>query len=246
MPIDWLRADWPAPDTIVAGTTTRAGGVSRGRYESLNLGAHVGDDAGNVRENRRRLLRALDMPGEPLWLQQVHGTDVVPGGSYASPPQGDAAVATRSDDVLVIMTADCLPVMLCSSNGEEFAAAHCGWRSLAGGILGKTVAAMKSEPPDLLAWLGPAIAQPAFEVGAEVRDAFVTQSPAAEQHFAANERGRWQADLYGLARLKLAEAGVLRVSGGGHCTYADAKRFFSYRRDGQTGRMASFVFRRAP
>lgn len=246
MPVDWIRADWPAPDSVVCGTTTRSGGVSSGRYESLNLGAHVGDDAGNVGENRRRLLQSLAMPGEPLWLQQVHGTDVVVGNAGSGPPRADAAVAAGADDVLVIMTADCLPVMLCSQTGEELAAAHCGWRGLAGGVIGATVAAMRSRPAELLAWLGPAISQSAFEVGDEVRDAFVSASPSAGPHFAANERGRWQADLYGLARLKLAEAGVLRVSGGGHCTYSDADRFFSYRRDGETGRMASFLFRRTP
>ena len=246
MPPDWIAADWPAPDVIVAGTSTRVGGVSTDRFDSLNVGAHVGDDAANVAENRRRLIESAGMPGEPRWLRQVHGTGISTASDDAGSPRADAAITTAAGDVLVIMTADCLPVLLCASDGNELAAAHCGWRSLAGGILGKTVAAMRSEPADLLAWLGPAISQAAFEVGNDVRDAFLAGSPVAEQHFEPNDRGRWQADLYGLARLKLAESGVLRVSGGGRCTFSESEKFFSYRRDGETGRMASFIFRRTP
>ena len=246
MPIDWIRADWPAPHGVVAGTTTRIGGVSAGIYDSLNLGAHVGDDAGHVAENRARLIDATQMPAEPRWLQQVHGTDIAAAGSYHEPPQADAAISTGSDDVLVIMTADCLPVMLCSSSGNELGAAHCGWRSLAGGILEKTVESMQVDPAGVLAWFGPAISPAAFEVGDDVRDAFVSGTPGAGEHVTANERGRWQADLYGLARLKLAEAGVTQVFGGGFCTYADPDRFYSYRRDGETGRMATFIYRQKP
>ena len=243
MPIDWINADWPAPDNVVAGTSTRIGGVSDGEFASLNLGAHVGDENRCVLENRRRLADTLQLPAEPLWLTQVHGTQVASGSAEA--PEADASVAARPGQVLALMTADCLPVLFCSDNGDEIGAAHCGWRGLAAGVLENTLDAMRTNPGDVMAWLGPAISQSAFEVGDEVREAFVAASPGADVHFVANERGRWQADLVGLARLRLSDAGVTRVFGGQHCTYTDRERFFSYRRDGQTGRMGSFVLIRA-
>ena len=219
MPIDWIRADWPAPPTLVAGTSTRHGGVSRGRYESLNLGAHVGDDADAVARNRRRLIKECQIPNEPRWLRQVHGDRVVADDFDKPPAAADASVSSRGDDVLVIMSADCLPVVLFAASGNQIAAAHCGWRSLSAGILDKTVSAMECDPSNVHAWLGPAISQVAFEVGDEVRDAFVSMRGAAADYFEHNARGRWQADLYGLARLQLRAAGAC-------------------------GRMATFIFRR--
>ena len=240
--IGWIPADWPAPETIVAGTTTRRGGVSRGAHAALNLGGLVNDSDEAVSENRRRVREQLALPSEPLWLQQVHGTRVARSVEDAANP-ADAAVGSEKIDTLAIMTADCLPVLFCSRDGKHIAAAHGGWRGLAEGILAETVSALPIPPSELLAWLGPAIAQPAFEVGGEVREAFVRQGDAFAACFEQNARGRWQADLYAIARIQLAGAGVDDVSGGEFCTFADEDRFFSYRRDAGCGRMASIISR---
>lgn len=240
--VNWIKADWPAPAGIIAGCTTRAGGVSAGRYAALNLGDHVGDAPAKVAENRRRLVAALELPAEPCWLEQVHGNRVI-DADPASVATADGVVSRDGRDVLGIMTADCLPVLLCSEASLEIAALHCGWRSLAAGIIPRAVERLESPPSALLAWLGPAISQPAFEVGDDVRDVFLSGIHGASACFEPNERGRWQADLYALARLYLADAGVGAVYGGGHCTYSDDRRFFSYRRDGETGRMASVITR---
>ncbi len=212
MSTDWIAADWPAPESVVAGTVLRNGEIA-----------------------------ALQLPGEPSWLQQVHGADVVAAGHYDVPPPADASIGQRSGDVCVVRTADCLPVLFCSSDGTEIAAAHAGWRGLAAGILEATVARMGHEASDLMAWLGPAISQPAFEVGGEVRDAFVELDAGAAGCFERNERGRWQADLYALAQRRLAAVGVGACYGGGLCTFADSERFYSYRRNADTGRMVSFI-----
>ena len=243
MTVTWIRADWPAPDGIIAGCTTRIGGVSTGSYESLNLGAHTGDIPHAVRENRRRFVDACTLPSEPIWLSQVHGSRVTNEPSQGE--EADASFTGESDVVCAVMIADCLPVLFASDDGRWVAAAHAGWRGLASGVLENTVDTFACRPAAILAWLGPAISQRAFEVGAEVRDAFVAHDGAAASCFVANERGRWQADLYELARGRLKSVGVDRIFGGGFCTFGDAKRFFSYRRDGQCGRMAGFVFRRA-
>ena len=238
----WIQADWSAPEGVVAGCSTRDGGVSLGRYASLNLGEHVGDEQDSVRENRRRLASACELPSEPVWLNQVHGKDVV-----TAPEAGMTADASMTDQrnvVCVVMVADCLPVLFCNDDGSRVAAAHAGWRGLAAGVLENTVDAFDDPPERLQAWLGPAISQPAFEVGDEVREAFLAHDPAAGRHFEQNARRRWQADLYGIARQRLSAAGVRRVTGGDFCTYGDEARFFSHRRDGTCGRMAAFVFRR--
>ncbi len=239
----WITADWPAPDTVVAGTTTRAGGVSAGVFESLNLGVHVGDDPAAVAENRGRFVAMCDLPGEPGWLTQVHGTAVSVAGETDA-AESDAAIARDPATVVAVLTADCLPILLCARSGAEVAAIHGGWRGLAAGVVTTTLSRMATAPDGLMAWLGPAISQAAFEVGGEVRQAFVDREAAAAACFEPNERGRWQADLYGLARLQLRAAGVSAVYGGEHCTNRDPDRFFSYRRDGQCGRMASFVCRK--
>ena len=240
MSTDWLRPDWPAPDSIVAGTTVRSGGVSEGAFESLNLGDHVGDDPQCVAENRRRFVAESGIGAEPGWLTQVHGTAVRVSGETA-PTEADAAIARDPGATVAVLTADCLPILLCADLGDEIAAIHAGWRGLAAGIVAETIAGMKTRPERLLAWLGPAISQPAFEVGGEVRAAFTDDDPEAAACFLRNERGRWQADLYALARRRLEAAGVDAVYGGGLCTFSDRARFFSYRRDGQCGRMATFI-----
>lgn len=244
--IAFLPADWPAPAGVVAGTTCRDGGVSRGAYSSLNLASHVGDDPAAVAVNRKRASAACGFPSEPRWLRQVHGKNVLRAGASAEPAEADAIVASGPGVVCAVLTADCLPVVFASRHGNEVAAAHAGWRGLAAGVLEATVSAMNASPGDLLAWLGPAISQAAFEVGAEVRAAFLDADPGAESCFRETESGRWLADLYALARRRLAACGLEAVYGGGHCTYAEPETWFSYRRDGECGRMATFIYCRLP
>ena len=244
MTMSWIPADWPAPDTVVGGTTLRTGGVSTGKFDSLNLAAHVGDEPATVAENRRRFGMTHSLPSEPVWLRQVHGAVVALGDSAPTLPEADGIVATESDVVCAVLTADCLPVLLATADGSAVAAAHAGWRGLGAGILEETIATLGVPSEQILAWLGPAISKPAFEVGAEVREQFIDQSEGAAACFSENRRGRWQADLHGLAVLRLRDCGVARVFGGGCCTYGDPTRFFSYRRDGRCGRMATFIFRK--
>lgn len=243
--LHWITPDWPAPRNVRAASTLRMGGVSRGAYASLNLGSHVGDEPDAVRENRARLRRALELPGEPLWLNQVHGSTVVDATTYgeADPPTADASISFAVDRVCVILTADCLPVLLCDREGTRIAAVHCGWRGLASGALSATVEALQATGKNLIAWLGPAIEPDAFEVGGEVREQFIQSHPDNAVAFTENARGRWQADLERLARLELRRLGVDSIYGGGYRCYADRERFFSYRRDGKTGRMATMIWR---
>lgn len=240
----WIPADWPAPDNVVGGTTLRTGGVSCGEFASLNLADHVGDESAAVSENRHRFRSDFSLPCEPDWLNQVHGTDVARGNCAASPHEADGIVANEAGVVCAVLTADCLPVLLTTVEGTSVAAAHAGWRGLSAGILEATITALEEVPERILAWLGPAISQPAFEVGDEVREQFTSQFEAAEACFSANDSGRWQADLYGLATLRLQACGVTRIFGGGLCTHAEEERFFSYRRDGRCGRMATFIYRK--
>lgn len=236
-----IRPDWPVPGNVRALQTTRAGGVSSAPYDSLNLGAHVGDLPLAVARNRQSLSSL--MPGEPVWLEQVHGTTVVNADLASCAPRADAAVARQRGSVCVVMTADCLPVLLCDTAGTVVGAAHAGWKGLATGVIEATVQAMGAPSQDLMAWLGPAIGQSAFEVGDEVREAFVSQHPQAADAFApGKEPGKWLADIYRLARLRLTALGVTRIYGGEHCTFSEPQRFFSYRRDGATGRMGTFIW----
>jgi YfiH family protein len=230
--------DWPAPPNVRAWVTERG---SAARYGALNLALHVGDDANAVAANRGRLRAALELPSEPRWLEQVHGVRVLDLDREHG-VQADGAVTSRAGVVCVVMTADCLPVLLCDRDGSRVGVAHAGWRGLLNGVLPAAVSALRLDPNDLIAWLGPAIGQAAFEVGTEVRDAFVASSAAASRRFLPNARGRWQGDLYGLARDSLAAAGVRSVYGGGFCTYTDADRFFSHRREAPCGRMATLVW----
>lgn len=237
-----IEADWPAPSNVRAMATTRVGGVSVGPYASLNLGAHVGDEKSAVTENRRRLRTALGLPREPLWLDQVHGTAVVEAFPHDAPPTADASFARSPGHACAVLTADCLPVLFCDRDGTRVAAAHAGWRGLAGGVLGNALRAMNVAPERVIAWLGPAIEKDAYEVGAEVRERFVAASADNAHAFEANAHGRWQADLYDLARRELARLGVTHVFGGGFRCYADRDRFYSFRRDGTTGRLAALVW----
>jgi YfiH family protein len=234
---------------VRAAFSWRAGGVSAAPYAALNLAMHVGDDAGAVRANRAALRAALQLPCEPQWLQQVHGRAVLTIDqplAAESVPVADAAVTRAAGVPLAIMVADCLPVLLASRDGRVIGAAHAGWRGLADGVIEATVRAMAIPGAELLAWLGPCIRQPHFEVGDEVRAAFIAGSGAGREAtlaaFAVNARGRWQCDLAALARLRLQRAGVGAVTDCGICTYADAARCFSHRRDGQTGRMAALLW----
>jgi polyphenol oxidase len=251
---DIIFPRWPAPAGIRAAFTLRTGGgVSEPPFDTCNIAAHVGDDPGAVAENRARLRASLELPAEPAWLEQVHGNRVadldrggLDGAALAdSPTAADAAVTRAAGRVCAIQVADCMPVLFAAADGSAVGAAHAGWRGLAGGVLEATVRAMQTPPGELLAWLGPAIGPAHFEVGAEVRAAFVAADTGAAAAFTANPGGRWQCDLYALARRKLAALGVSGpcVFGGSWCTYADAGRFFSYRRDGRCGRMAALIWR---
>lgn len=239
----WLRPDWPAPPGVGALATTRAGGVSSRPYASLNLGQHGGDDPAAVRENRERLAQAL--PAEPLWLKQVHGAAVaVHAGLTGAEPEADAAVAFGPGRVCAVLTADCLPVLFCDRSGSRVAAAHAGWRGLRAGVLEASVEALACAPSELIAWLGPAIGPRAYEVGEDVRSAFLAD-PERDFRPAFTASGdRWLLDLYAAARIALAARGVTQVFGGGRCTHAEAERFYSYRRDGRTGRQACLVWLR--
>lgn len=242
---DWIVPDWPAPARVRTLISTRRGGVSVAPYASLNLGDHVGDDPLAVHENRARLAGRL--PAAPRWLNQVHGTTVIDAADARLPPlpAADAAFARSPGIVCAVLTADCLPVLFCDRSGSVVAAAHAGWRGLQAGILEQTVAAMAVPNTDLMVYLGPAIGPQAFAVGDAVRTAFVdahAEAAAAFRPLQQSGSGGWLADLYLLARQRLARLGVEAVYGGGYCTVQQASRFFSYRREGATGRMASLIW----
>jgi polyphenol oxidase len=240
--IQFIIPDWPAPANVRATVTTRSGGVSHAPYDSFNLATHVGDDPTAVRENRSRLRTALTLPAEPVWLKQVHGVAVVDAAQGGVEPEADGAFAAQPGTVCAVLTADCLPVLLCNRAGTKVAALHAGWRGLAGGVIEAGVEALSVPGSELLAWLGPAIGPEVFEVGPEVRAAFVQDDAQAAQAFRAAREGKYLADIYLLARLRLQRLGVTAVYGGGLCTVTDSARFYSYRRDGATGRMASLIW----
>ncbi len=237
---DWILPDWPCPPSVRALITTRSGGVSTGAYASMNLGTAVGDVPEKVSENRRRLAACL--PSAPRWLRQVHGTAVVAAERVAEPVEADASVATTANTVCAVMVADCLPVLLCDRRGQVVAAAHAGWRGLCAGVIENTVRSMPAPASDLLAYLGPAIGPEAFEVGDEVRTAFVGRDSRAAAAFRRHRQGKWMADLFTLARQRLAGIGVSAIYGGGDCTHSDSARFFSHRRDKVSGRMAALIW----
>ena len=242
---NWIVPDWEAPPRVRAVSTTRAGGVSPPPYDTLNLGDHVGDDVANVAANRQRLRQALGLAEEPCWLQQVHSDRVVQV-EVAGVHKADGAFTTRARVVCAVMTADCLPILLCDQAGTRVGALHAGWRGLAAGIVESGVAALGGRAASLMAWLGPAIGPDRFEVGAEVREIFLRTDAGAAVAFTPSDSGRWMADLYGLARLRLQRCGVESIRGGGLCTYKDPQRFFSYRRDRVTGRAATMIWLESP
>lgn len=239
----WIAPGGPLAGRIGAASTTRAGGMSEPPFDALNLGDHVGDDPAAVAENRSRLADLLALPGPPLWLRQVHGARVVEAADWHAGVEADALVAREPGQCAAILTADCLPVLLAADDGSVVAAAHAGWRGLAAGVLGHTVAAMAHPRDRILAWIGPAISQDHYEVGDEVREPFVAADHLATNCFAPNERGRWQADLKLLAVIGLRRAGVGRVSDAGRCTYAEPGAFFSHRREAPCGRTATLIWR---
>ncbi|MBW8823995.1 MAG: peptidoglycan editing factor PgeF [Xanthomonadales bacterium] len=246
----WIDADWPAPLRIRALTTTRHGlGVSQPPFDHFDLGLRNGDDVESVLENRRLLEHALDLPSSPRWLRQVHGVDVVrfDDASADGESRADAAVTSTPGVVLAILTADCLPMVVAARDGSEVAAAHAGWKGLAAGVLEATVASMQAAPDRCVAWLGPAAGPQAYEIGGEVRDAFIAHDPRAESAFVATRPGHWRVDLHALARQRLADAGIHGVHGGAHCTISESSLFFSHRRstsDGSrnSGRMATLAW----
>ncbi len=237
-----IYPQWPAPAHVSAVSTTRTGGSSLPPYDSFNLASHVGDEENAVLANRLQLVKQLGLKAAPVWLKQVHGDTVVDAGAVVGIASADASHSRQSGVVCAVMTADCLPVLFCDRQGEVVAAAHAGWRGLAAGVLEATVAAMAAPVESLLAWLGPAIGPNAFEVGEEVRTAFVDQEAEAARAFHQCDNGQWLADIYQLARLRLASVGVESVYGGGFCSFSDNERFFSFRRQQTTGRMASLIW----
>ena len=243
---DFIYPEWPAPDNVKAVMTTRNGGSSHTPFDSMNLGSHVDDLIDDVIQNRQALKNRLSLPAEPLWLNQIHGTTVAPHDQTTLGDDADAIISHASNEVCSIMTADCLPVLFCDTSGSVVAGAHAGWRGLQGGILENCVAAMAKAcaKDEILVWLGAAIGPKAFEVGSEVREAFVSVHEESESAFTANQQSKWLADIYQLARIHLVKSGVLaeNIYGGGHCTYTETSQFFSYRRESRTGRMASLIW----
>ena len=236
----WIVPDWPAASSVRALMTTRSGGVSQGPYASLNLGLKVEDDPQVVARNRARLRESL--PAEPKWIAQVHGSRVVDAATLQGLEEADGSVSRQPGTVCAVMVADCLPVLLSDRSGTVVGAAHAGWRGLAAGVIENTVNAMRVDPSELVAWMGPAIGPGAFEVGADVRSAFVDRDPGSAAAFADHRPGKWLADLFWLARRRLDAIGVTEIHGGGLCTVSDPQRFFSHRRDRVSGRMAALVW----
>ena len=240
--LQFITPNWKAPNTVHAYTTTRNSGVSQDRYASLNLSINVGDDPTHVKENRHLLSQALALPSEPHWMQQVHGNYVVEAETITANTQADASYTHQPQQICVVQTADCLPILLTNLAGSVVAAIHGGWRSLQQGIISKTIAAMQTDPKQLLAWLGPAIGPKRFEVGPEVRAAFIGSAAEHEIAFKPGNSDRWYADIYCLARQQLCFAQVTEITSGEHCTMSEPELFYSYRRDGVTGRLATLIW----
>jgi len=242
--IEIIAADWPAAAHIHACTTTRKGGVSRGVYQGLNLATHVHDDAGHVARNREILAHQLKLPAEPVWLNQVHSARVIRVDATTD-LTADAACTDQPGAVCAVLTADCLPVFFTDAAGSCVGIAHAGWRGLHAGVISATLEMMQTlaaSAGEIMVWLGPAIGPNAFEVGAEVVEAFSSKNPANSAAFTRTDADHWLCDIYRLARTELALAGVEQVYGGGLCTHGDAGRFYSWRREGETGRMASLIW----
>lgn len=239
----FIAPNWPVLPHIKAYSTTRYGGFSQNPYNSFNLAQHVGDDPQSVIKNRKLLADTLHLPNEPLWLEQVHRTDVaVVTNNHSNTTCADAIYTREFNQVCVVLTADCLPVLLCNQAGTEIAAVHAGWRGLAQGILEATIQHFRSPHSEIMVWLAPAISATAFEVGQEVYDVFVNFLPQAQFAFTATRSNHWLADLYLLAQQRLKHIGITKIYGGNFCTYCDKDQFYSYRRDKVTGRMAHLIW----
>ena len=237
-----IKPDWPAPETISAYSTTRLGGHSDGNYAGFNLATGIKDKPNAVRKNRALLKQKLALPREPLWLNQVHGVNVIDANPLKKRPKADAVFTNTSGIVCVTLTADCLPLLICNTQGNCVAAIHAGWRGLANGIIEATLSTLAIKPKDTLAWLGPAIGPTAFEVGKDVYTTFVDMDNDAKEHFCPTKKDHWLANIYGLAKQRLAKCHVTQVYGGNYCTYTEKERFFSYRRDKECGRMATMIW----
>lgn len=243
MNIPLLEPQWPAPPCIKAYTTLRVGGVSQPPFDQFNLAEHVGDQLSDVQLNRDLLKKQLNLPTEPIWLQQIHSTTVVKALPENRNSTADASFTDQINQACVVLTADCLPLLICHRKGTHIAAIHAGWRGLLNGIIEATLQSLPCHPEELMVWLGPAISAPRYEVGDEMRNLFLQQHPEAEYAFILSDTQRWHADLYALARLRLLKQGITAIYGGNLCTYSDPSRFYSYRRDsGKTGRMATIIW----
>lgn len=239
--MDWITASWDVPDNIHALTTTRSGGLSHEGFSSLNLADHVSDNLSHVLANRQRLKEQLALPNEPVWLQQTHSTIVVQADQVLGCPEADASYTDQKNIVCSVLTADCLPILLCDQYGRVVSAVHAGWRGLLDGIIEKSIFNMPKT--DLLAWLGPAIGAECFEVGVEVYVSFIQRSVQFSSAFKEQAQGKYLADIYQIAKVLLNQAGVEKIYGGHYCTVTDAEYFFSYRREKQTGRMATLIWK---
>lgn len=237
----WIKPDWPVKANIHAAVTLRAGGFSQGAFKSLNSALHVNDDSEHVLKNREKIVQMLNLPSTPIWLEQVHSDRVITIDQTTTLQQADASYTDQPSVVGVVMTADCLPVLLASHDGIEIAVIHAGWRGLLSGVITNTLAKFNSD--NVIAWLGPAIGPDCFEVGEEVKNAFETESASFSAAFKQKNQAKYLADIYQLATVELAKLGVTQVYGGGFCTVTDKQRFYSYRRDGETGRMATLIWR---
>ncbi|MCU7959009.1 MAG: peptidoglycan editing factor PgeF [gamma proteobacterium symbiont of Bathyaustriella thionipta] len=240
--LQWLTPDWPAAPHVKAFSSTRTGGVSAAPWDSLNLATHVNDNFQHVIHNRKLLKQNLRLPAEPCWLQQTHSKLVVEAHSAAGNIQADGSYSRQTGQVCAVLTADCMPLLMCDEKGTQVAAIHAGWRGMASGILQQAIASFQAPADEILVWMGPTIGASAFEVGDDVYQAFNNRWPQSSAAFAATGKHKYHLDLYHQARLLLNSAGVAQISGGGFCTYSDHQRFYSYRRDGTTGRMASLIW----
>lgn len=240
--IDIIKANWPAPEHIHALSTTREGGYSEGAYHSLNLATHTGDLLENVQTNRALLRESLDLPSEPLWLNEVHGNKILCADMPHSTLEADGSFAKTPNKVCVITTADCLPVLLTNAEGTMISALHCGWRGLHSLIIQSGIDILSKHKSEIMAWLGPAISAKKYEINDEIYNNFVTQDNSYELAFQQNRPGHWYMDLYQIARIQLKKAGVTKIYGGEYCTYSEPDKFYSYRRESITGRMATLIW----
>ncbi len=237
----WIKPDWPAAENIHAAVTLRTGGSSLGAFQSLNSALHVNDNPETVRQNRKIISQTLKLPSEPVWLEQIHSNRAIKADQCTQIEKADASYTDQAGVVCTVMTADCLPILLAHSNGAEIAAIHAGWRGLLAGIISNAAAMFSNSPP--IAWLGPAIGPDCFEVGGEVKSSFASKSAEFNTAFKQKKENAYLADIYQLAAIELAKSGISEIYGGGFCTVTDKQRFYSYRRDGETGRMATLIWR---